>query len=184
MLIGLLGGECTGKTALASALAHELGAVVVTEALRDFVEATGRVPRPEEQAGIMAEQESRLRIALAGAGPSGIVVADPLPAMTAAYSVAYFGDHGLDARARADLDRCDLIAWCQPDIPWAADGLMRDGEDMRAAAHDAVAALLAEAHRSRGTSPGSSTGAVVVRAAGPLSERVGSIRAALARLGS
>ena len=172
MLIGLLGGECTGKSALALALASAHGAVVVPEALRAFVEEHGRAPRALEQAAIMGEQERRTAVAVQQAGPAGIVVVDPSAAMTAVYSAIYFADDSLDDRAIADLDRCDLIAWCQPDIPWEPDGLMRDGEAQRAAAHAVVAGLLPR------------TRTPVVRAEGPLAQRVASVSEAMARIGS
>ncbi len=47
--IGLVGGEGTGKTTLASALAVALPACVVDESLRAFVEREGRTPRADEQ---------------------------------------------------------------------------------------------------------------------------------------
>ena len=102
----------------------------------------------------------------------GIVVADPSAAMTAVYSIVYFADHALDEQARRELERCDLLAWCQPDIPWVPDGIMRDGADMRAAAHDAIGGLLVD------------TPVPIVRAAGSPEQRVDSIRQALARIGS
>lgn len=172
MLIGLLGGECTGKTALAQALAVDLGAVVTPEALRDFVAEHGRTPGRGEQAEIMARQEALTRQATLAAGPIGTVVADPSAAMTAVYSAVYFDDHALDERAAASLQRCEVVAWCQPDIPWEPDGLMRDGEPMRAAAHAAIDALLL------------AFDIPFVRVAGPLQQRVDSIRAAVARIGS
>lgn len=178
MLIGLLGGECTGKSTLAQALADALRAdgrqaLVVPEALRGFVERRGRAPARQEQAAVMAEQAGLVDAALAQAPDAGAaVIADPCAAMTAVYSAIYFSDHGLDAAAVADLDRCTVVAWCQPDLPWEPDGLMRDGEHMRAAAHLAIEALLP------------STTAPVVVASGPLAQRVASIRLAMARIGS
>lgn len=172
MLIGLLGGECTGKTALATALRDELPALVAPEALREFVDATGRTPTQGEQADLMKLQEGLTADAIREAGPFGIVVVDPSAAMTAIYSTIYFGDHSLDGQAREDLQQCDLIVWCQPDFPWEPDGLQRDGEQMRTAAHEAIAHLLRE------------SSIPVVQASGPLSVRVNSVRDALADIGS
>lgn len=172
MLIGLLGGECTGKSLLAQALADSHGGIVVPETLRAFVEMHGRAPRAPEQAGIMATQERHTQAAVEAAGPTGLVIVDPSAAMTAVYSSVYFDDHRLDDRAVGALDSADLVVWCQPDIPWEPDGLMRDGEAMRDAAHDAIALLL-----PRSTTP-------VVQAFGPLAQRVASVGTAMARIGS
>ena len=180
MLIGLLGGECTGKSTLARALVAALSAdgrqaVVVPEALRGFVEAHGRPPEASEQAAIMAEQSGAVDEAVArwsGTAAPAVVIADPSAAMTAVYSTIYFADHALDAAAVVDLDRCSLVAWCQPDLPWEPDGLMRDGEHMRAAAHAAIEALLP------------ATRTPVVAVSGTLAQRVASIRVAMARIGS
>ncbi|MFM8896435.1 MAG: AAA family ATPase, partial [Actinomycetales bacterium] len=84
--IGLIGGECTGKSTLAADLSAALrrclrdGAgveprvVVVGEVLRTFVTEHQRAPQVAEQAGIMAEQ----RLAEEQAEQIGdIVIADP-----------------------------------------------------------------------------------------------------------
>ena len=42
--IGLLGGECTGKTTLGEDLARTLPGFVAEEYLRDFVSTFGRLP--------------------------------------------------------------------------------------------------------------------------------------------
>lgn len=174
LLVGLLGGECTGKSTLAAAVAARTGALVVPEALRAFVEERGRPPAREEQGGILDAQAAACRAALDAAEAAGIglVVADPHPAMTAAYHRAYFADRSLDAAAVAGLRTAGLLAWCQPDVPWVPDGIQRDGPAMREAAHDEVGALLALA------------GAEAVALAGPLEARVARLLDAIAALGS
>ena len=57
--IGLIGGECTGKTTTATDLAGRFAAAVTPEALRDFVIRHGRTPRAEEQRPIMREQRAQ-----------------------------------------------------------------------------------------------------------------------------
>ncbi len=138
----LLGGECTGKSALADALAQATGGFVVPEYLREFVEATGRTPQRAEQAQILESQQHRLSSAIATARPSNLVICDPAPLMTAVYSVQYFGDETLLEGAvefEHDLPaRRVTRVWCAPDIPWSEDGIHRDGPAARAATHDII----------------------------------------------
>jgi nicotinamide riboside kinase len=128
--VGLIGAECTGKTTVAAALAHELGAVHVPEALRSFVDTRGRVPEAADQAGILSEQRASVEMAQLD-HPESVIVCDPLPLMTAIYSIAYFEDSSLLADAIGDARAYDLIWWCRPDLPWTADGDQRDGEERR-----------------------------------------------------
>lgn len=172
LLVGLLGGECTGKTALAQAVAAATGAIVVPEALRAFVDEHGRTPLPAEQPAILLAQEEACARALATAGDGGLVLADPHPAMTAVYQRVYFADHALDEAAARGLRSAALLAWCQPDMPWEPDGIQRDGPEMREAAHAQVGALLALA------------GCDALVASGPLEARVALLLDAITRLGS
>lgn len=128
--IGLLGGECTGKSVLAAALEIELGACVVPERLRAFVDTHGRVPLQHEQAQLMREQ-MEAEEAAARACPSDWVVCDPAPLMTAVYSEMYFDDSALTAAGVAHARTYDVLLWCDDDIPWVPDGMMRDGSDYR-----------------------------------------------------
>ncbi|MFZ9162429.1 MAG: AAA family ATPase, partial [Burkholderiaceae bacterium] len=54
--IAVVGAESTGKTSLVQSLSEQVGAVVVPEYLRQFVEQHGRVPTQAEQATLMQEQ--------------------------------------------------------------------------------------------------------------------------------
>jgi nicotinamide riboside kinase len=128
--VGLIGAECTGKTTVAAALAQELGAIHVPEALRSFVETRGRVPEAAEQAGILSEQRASVQMAHLD-HPDSVIVCDPLPLMTAIYSIAYFDDSSLLTDAIDDARTYDLIWWCRPDLPWVPDGDQRDGEERR-----------------------------------------------------
>jgi nicotinamide riboside kinase len=164
--IGLLGGECTGKTTLALALAASLPACLVDETLRRFVEQHGRTPDVTEQAAIMADQQEREdRAAVACRQPW--LVADPAPLMTAVYSVVYFADESL-VTAGVDLARAyDVVAWCDIDLPWTPDGGQRDGPDFRARAHDVIATIVQEHLEPRGVQ--------VVRCRGSVADRVAAV---------
>lgn len=127
--VALLGAESTGKTTLARGLAahfEALGrrAVAVPEALRDWCEANGRTPRPEEQQGIAQEQESRVDEACKS---HDIVIADTTAVMVAIYSAILFEDASLYRFAVEHQRRYDVTLLTGLDLPWVADGLQRDG---------------------------------------------------------
>lgn len=149
LVIGVLGAECTGKTALAQALAPRLAALTglrctwVSEWLRDWCEAQGRTPRADEQAAIAAGQQARIAAACA---VHDIVVADTTALMTAVYSHHYFADDSLDARALAQHRDCALTLVTAPDIAWEADGVQRDGPQVRAPVDARIRTLL-DQHR-------------------------------------
>ena len=111
-VVALVGGECTGKSTLASALSDVLPAVMVPEALRAFTEAHRRVPKREEQVEIvMAQQNAEAEIIAETA--LGWVVCDPATLMTAVYSRIYYDDDALTDAAivHAELTY-DAIIWC------------------------------------------------------------------------
>jgi len=134
-VIELLGGECTGKSALAGALAASLDAHVVPEQLRAFVDRHRRTPAQGEQEAIFQAQRTALAQALEASRSDDLVVNDPAALMTAVYSIQYFDDDSLLPVALATVAEADLVVWCQPDFPWAADGLHHDGPDARERTH-------------------------------------------------
>jgi nicotinamide riboside kinase len=145
----LLGGECTGKTALAQALAKvwvhqfpERPVSVVSEALRDFTSRTGRTPAFDEQPAIWQQQTQLLFEATQASPDGGLVICDPAPLMTAVYSVQYFDDDSLISQALAATDPADVIVLCSPDIPWEPDGIQRDGPQARQRTHDLLEELI------------------------------------------
>lgn len=169
--LGLLGGECTGKTTLAEALAREWGARVVPERLRAFVAEQGRTPRVDEQAGLLLSQQDAED---AAAAASSIVIADPAALMTAVYSVAYFDDESLLDRGCRLAAGYDLLVWCGTGIPWTADGIQRDGPHERAR----VDALIDRIVRER-LDP---AGVAVLRVDGPTPDRVRAVQRAWHRV--
>ncbi|NCT83970.1 MAG: ATP-binding protein [Comamonadaceae bacterium] len=139
-LVALLGAECTGKSTLAEALAAHFQAGLVREYLREWCAAQGRTPQQHEQAHIAAEQAARIE---AAAREHELVICDTTPLITALCSEHYFGDPALTAGALAFQRRCDLTLLCAPDLPWEADGFMRDGPGVRAAFDARLRAALA-----------------------------------------
>lgn len=128
-LVALLGAECTGKSTLAKALAAQFGAGLVDEYLREWCATHGRTPQRHEQAHIAAEQAARIE---AAARAHQLVFCDTTPLVTALCSEHYFNDDTLTAEALAFQRRCDLTLLCAPDLPWEADGFLRDGPEVRA----------------------------------------------------
>jgi nicotinamide riboside kinase len=144
--IAIVGAESTGKSALASALVERLRdefglrAVAVPEYLREWCDARGRTPREDEQRGIAREQQRRIDAAAADAD---VVVCDTTPLMIAVYSRLVFGDASLDAEADAAHATVDLTLLTALDLPWVADGILRDGPHVREPVDALVRAALA-----------------------------------------
>lgn len=146
-LICLIGAECTGKTTLAQALAARMGGLWVPEYLRAFTHAQGRTPLHAEQAHILQEQ-LRLQDATleqARQQQRAWVFCDTAPLLTAVYSDCVFGDDSQYPHALALHARYTHTLLLEPDIPWVADGLQRDGAAMRATVHTRILRCLQDA---------------------------------------
>ena len=147
--IGIVGGECTGKSTIAAMLADRLPGLVASEVLREFVATWGRVPRQDEQRQVMLDQiarEEAIAAAMSGdeAGLPHVVIGDPAPAMTALYSDVYYGDDALLGLALQHARRYDVVLWCRPDLPWVADPGQRDGPEYRALVDERVTGFVRE----------------------------------------
>ena len=70
------------------------------------------------------------------------MVCDTTALMTAVYSGLLFNDHSLEAYAITQQRRCALTLLTALDIAWVADGLQRDGPQVRTPVDDRVRALL------------------------------------------
>ncbi|MDO8307116.1 MAG: ATP-binding protein [Actinomycetota bacterium] len=161
--IGLLGGECSGKTTLAERLGTAMPGCVVPEHLRDFVSTMGRPPHADEQAGILVEQRAA-EDRVAEACTDDTVVADPAVLMTAVYSLAYFDDDSLLDQAIAHARAYSLLIWCDIDLPWVPEPGQRDGPEHRARVHSLIGDLVRERLQPAGID--------VVRVSGPTEARV------------
>ena len=159
VVIALVGAESTGKTTLARDLARQLAApgrrvTLVEEYLREFCLREGRTPRHDEQAGIALEQSRRI---LEAARTHDVVVADTTALMVAVYSQLLFDDDSLLADALSAQAHCHATLLTALDLPWVADGFIRDGAHVRAP----VDALLRKALHDR------AVGYAVVAGSGP-----------------
>lgn len=124
-----------------------MGGLWVPEYLRHFTQAHGRTPQRAEQLQIMQEQLRMETEAWALARQQGrsLVFCDTAPLLTAIYSECVFADISLHPQARSLHARYALTLFLQPDIPWQADGLQRDGAEGRDAVHRAIErALMAD----------------------------------------
>lgn len=133
-VVALLGAESTGKTTLARDLAEALATpdtrtAWVGEVLREWCAHAGRTPRQHEQRAIAEEQTRRIEAAAAG---HDLVVADTTALRVAVYSEQVFGDPSLLAEAAARQRGYGLTLLMALDLAWVADGLQRDGPQMRA----------------------------------------------------
>lgn len=139
--IALLGGESSGKTTLAAALAARLGEPWVPEFGREHWHARGGVLDEADLLLIAATQVERERAAARHA--RRWLVCDTTPLTTAVYAEALVGrvDPALAALARRSYARTFV---CGIDIPWDQDGTRRPPA-FRAAQHARTLALLDEA---------------------------------------
>ena len=162
--IAVLGGESSGKTTLAHALAATLGAPVAEEYGRErWVELGGGVLSADELARV-AEVQVEREYALA-ARAERFVVCDTTPLTTLFYSLADHG-HAHNRLHAASRRRYALNVLCAPDFPFDQDGTRRD-----AAFRDRQHAWYREQLAQRG--------AKVLEVHGPVADRVEQILRAL-----
>jgi len=147
--VAIVGAESTGKSALArdlaDALAREFGlrAAVVDEWLRTWCEVHGRTPRADEQMSLAREHARRIDEAAARPGID-VLLCDTTPLMVAVYSDLLFDDRSLEPLARDCQRTMDATLLTSLDLPWIADGHMRDGPHVRAPVDARVRARLAD----------------------------------------
>jgi len=147
--IAIVGAESTGKTSLARSLAERIAvdtglrSAWTSEWLRHWCQREGRTPQRDEQRAIAIEQQSRIE---AAAAACDVLVCDTTALMTAVYSALVFGDRSLEAYAVEQHGRSAITLLTALDLPWVADGLQRDGPQVREPVDVAVRRLLL-AHR-------------------------------------
>jgi HTH-type transcriptional repressor of NAD biosynthesis genes len=120
--IAFLGGESSGKTVLASAMAREFGIECVAEYGRElWVAKNGRLDF-DDMVQIAREQIRREEAAIAR---SPLAFCDTTPLTTLFYSVEMFGSAAAEL---GDLSgrRYDEVVLCAPDFPFVQDGTRRD----------------------------------------------------------
>lgn len=158
--IAILGGESSGKTALASALGDALGAEWVPEYGRELWLRNVGVLSYEDLQEIARVQVEREYAAVRRA--RRWIVCDTTPLTTLLYSQM---DHGRAEPALVELSKrfYDVTVLCEPDFAFHQDGTRRDA-DFRERQHREYRKALDE----RGVSP--------LSARGPLRDRVAALR--------
>lgn len=143
--VAILGGESTGKSTLAAALATHFNTVWVPEYLREFVEAQHRTPHSDEQFGIASMQVQREDALSADA--IRWLFCDTTPLMTAVYSLYYFGKIDVPLQTLADAHPYDFTIVTAPTTPWMPDGLQRDSDIARQSVHELLLSALRSSKR-------------------------------------
>ena len=154
--LALLGGESSGKTTLAGALAARLHTAWVPEYGRELWEAVRRTLTADELVQVARRQVQLEEEAAARA--RGWLVCDTTPLTTLQYCLH---DHGLAPVELVALAQrtYDLTVVCEPDFDFVQDGCRRD-DGFRAAQHAWTLARLAE------------RGVASISVRGPLAARV------------
>ncbi len=157
--IALLGGESSGKTTLAQALAEQLHTRWVPEYGRQRWEEVRHTLDPDELLAVAQRQVEMENEAASQAAADGArwLVCDTTPLTTLQYCLHDFGTApaALQALARRAYD---LTAVCEPDFAFVQDGCRRD-DHFRAEQHAWTLAQLA----SRGLPWFAVTGSVAHR---------------------
>ncbi len=138
--LALLGGESTGKTTLAQALAAQLGTAWVPEYGRQRWEELRATLGVDELLRV-ARQQVALEDA-AAAHSTGWLVCDTTPLTTLQYCLHDHGHAPLELLALARRPY-DLLVVCEPDFSFVQDGCRRD-DDFRRAQHAWTLARLHE----------------------------------------
>lgn len=123
--IGILGGESTGKSTLAAALARDLGTTHVPEYGRDLWMESGGQLAFEDLLAIAREQIRREEAALLAPATRRFVFCDTTPLTTLFYSHEMFGRAAPELEALARRYYHHLII-CADDFPFSQDGTRRD----------------------------------------------------------
>lgn len=140
------GGECTGKTTLAGALARRFDTVWAPEAAREVAEAAAGPLGPGD-VPVIARAHVRLAdeaVRAAEAAGRPLVVLDQDLLSTVVYARHYYGRCPSWIERLAAERRGDLYLLCRPDLPWHADGV-RDRPHARLQLHYLFEATLREA---------------------------------------
>ncbi|GAA5482182.1 AAA family ATPase [Haloferula sargassicola] len=127
--VALVGGESTGKSTLAAALAEHFGTTYVAEYGRELWEELDGVLKYDDLLKIAREQIRREETALRDPATHRFVFCDSTPLTTLFYSHEMFGraDPELEQLAARTYDHTFL---CAADFPFVQDGTRR-GESFR-----------------------------------------------------
>lgn len=123
--VALLGGESTGKSTLAAALARELGTTHVAEYGRELWKTRGGRLAFDDLLAIAKEQIRLEETALLDPATHRFVFCDTTPLTTLFYSQELFGRVAPKLEALADRHYPHTVL-CDDDFPFIQDGTRRD----------------------------------------------------------
>ncbi len=144
--IVVIGPESTGKTTLAEHLSKHFSTVLVTEFARDFLTYLDRPYEVDDMLTIAKgqhdqEQSARIKVRLKAnakfssrfktkATPNDLVICDTDLRVIRIWSQRKFGqcDPWIDKQIAEN--KADLYLLCKPDIPWVADDLRENPNDL------------------------------------------------------
>jgi HTH-type transcriptional repressor of NAD biosynthesis genes len=135
----IVGGESTGKTTLAHALARHFDTNCVVEYAREFLEASNHVCKPEDMPKIAAEQAQRED--LAKQDSNRFLFCDTNAIVTKLWSQHYFGAVTPQVQDLVVNRPYSFYLLAKPDIDWVDDG-MRDTPHARDWFYDSAKAEL------------------------------------------
>ena len=165
--LALLGGESSGKTTLAQALAARLGTAWVPEYGRQRWEELRETLSVAELLAVAQRQVEWEEAAALRAPAGGWLICDTTPLTTLQYCLYDHGSAPPELQALA-LRPYDLMAVCEPDFEFVQDGCRRD-DGFRARQHAWTVQRLA----AMGVRP--------LLLQGPVEDRVAQVLQALAR---
>lgn len=123
--VALLGGESTGKSTLAAALARELGTTHVAEYGRELWDARAGQLAFDDLLAIAREQIRREETAVLSPATHRFVICDTTPLTTLFYSYELFG-HAAPELVALSQRLYDHLVLCADDFPFVQDGTRRD----------------------------------------------------------
>jgi HTH-type transcriptional regulator, transcriptional repressor of NAD biosynthesis genes len=123
--VALLGGESTGKSTLAAALARELSTTHVAEYGRELWDARAGQLAFDDLLAIACEQISREDAAMRSSATHHFVICDTTPLTTLFYSHELFG-RAAPELVDLSLRTYDHLVLCADDFPFVQDGTRRD----------------------------------------------------------
>lgn len=146
-VVVMTGSECTGKTTLAAELGAYFGAPVSHEFAREYL--TGRTD-PLDATDVEPIARGQMRVQrdadeAAAQRDARMVIRDTDLLSTVVYSRHYYGACPGWVEREARDSAGDLYLLLVPDVPWVADGLLRDRPEARDAMHSLFRQGLAEA---------------------------------------
>jgi nicotinamide riboside kinase len=148
--VAILGAESSGKTTLCHALKTvlsdlEINTKIAPEALREFCSRHQRVPRCEEQLGIMRNQQFNETYAehQLNADQTNLLLSDCAPITIAIYSELYFADISLYPEAQTHHEKYDLSILLTPNLGWQQDGIFRESPEAQQRFHHRIRQWLA-----------------------------------------